>query len=286
MTHDERRKRHKAIAEAVADGIPVGEVCRRFKASAATLRGALIEFAIAIHRRQRQNKLRELLRLCKAKVPVAIAAERVGVSYETGRKHCQAAGIKPVRLARLRERWQPLDWTLRDVDLAKVLGVTRERIRQIRNLLGKDRSPEYHSVASATFRRWARLNPDQLHQHTVKQLTQRFEISVGCCRGALAKMGLKPRPEFLSPTITKDDLASLCQVDPLAGCWKLSEKLKRPKQFRKEYARYRSFRLFNGPIPRSLIVYPKCRNNMCLNPGHLATRRRNEAPQRLPSLEA
>lgn len=46
----------------------------------------------------------------------------------------QRAGVGQLRF-KSRMTWGPVDWTLRDVDIARKMGKTRERVRQVRQIL-------------------------------------------------------------------------------------------------------------------------------------------------------
>jgi Mor family transcriptional regulator len=62
------------------------------------------------------------------------AAKAAGITLARGRRKgsvCTGGSIVP------REKWESLDWTRQDVFLAVELGVSRERVRQVRRLLKK-----------------------------------------------------------------------------------------------------------------------------------------------------
>jgi hypothetical protein len=184
-----------------------------------------------------------------------------------------------------RARWETLDWTFRDADLARELGVSRERVRQIRYLLGKaksqrnDRAPDRYAKISIEFRRWARSHPDQVSNHTTSQLAKQFGLNYNVVFLSLRKLGMKAKPSLLGLTLNKDNLRSWCQIDPATECWCLQESrnLTHLKRLGQEYARTRVFRLFNGSIPDVEVVFTKCCNESCLNPAHMATGRWAEA---------
>jgi hypothetical protein len=77
-------------------------------------------------------------------------------------------------------KWRSWDWSKQDVELAREMGLSRERIRQIRQLLGAPRSP-HHGCLPATHRhntlvalQWAIENLDRLKGLSGRELTRQY----------------------------------------------------------------------------------------------------------------
>lgn len=67
-----------------------------------------------------------------------------------------------------------LDWSLRDIDLARLTGKTRERIRQMRNALHKKRSPMHRQKwISVQFYK----NIEQLRGLSYAEMSQKMKCS-------------------------------------------------------------------------------------------------------------
>jgi hypothetical protein len=95
----------------------------------------------------------------------------------TGQKRKPVRALKPgspgpssrreLRRAPYLAKWRSWDWSKQDVELASEAGLSKERIRQIRQLLGAPRSP-YHGSYPASRRQniitlqWAAENLDRL----------------------------------------------------------------------------------------------------------------------------
>lgn len=59
---------------------------------------------------------------------------------------------------RTRIDWAKVDWNLRDVDIAKLIGCTRERVRQVRKDKGIARSPMWHKRCGTVLERIAGMD--------------------------------------------------------------------------------------------------------------------------------
>ena len=74
---------------------------------------------------------------------------------------------RELQRARYLAQWRAVDWTKQDVELAREMGLSRERIRQIRQLLGVPQSPHHGSYSAYRHRnalalQWAAENLDRL----------------------------------------------------------------------------------------------------------------------------
>jgi hypothetical protein len=70
-------------------------------------------------------------------------------------------------------KWSAVDWKKRDVDIAEEMGVTRERVRQVRKDLHKPKSPLWHKRIATS--KMAILQTD-----TAKMTPKQVAKSVGC----------------------------------------------------------------------------------------------------------
>jgi transposase-like protein len=174
-------------------------------------------------------------------------------------------------------KWQTLDWKLRDVDLARAIGLSRERIRQLRNKLRQPKSPNHRTQLHlapeviAGFREWVHSSSEAVGEQTIRELSDRFGLKKSIVQYYLEKFGVKARPAFLGLHLTKENLRSFCEIDAVTGCWKLPTrfKLSHRKKIRKEYANRRVFKWFHGHLPSRLLVLNTCGDRQCINPEHL-----------------
>jgi transposase-like protein len=272
LTHDQWRERRVEIARALRRGYPLAQVCEQFGVTVATARSAFAENTTA-HQKQILLKRDRLLKLVK-NLPLRQAARKVRLAPETALAFCEAAGITPAPSPNQRRRvdWESLDWTLRDAALARLVGVSRERVRQVRHTLGKARSPHHGIHASVVpFRHWAISRPEVVADYTVKQLAQRFSTSAITISRHLAELGIKPRPSPTPPVITEENVQSFCEIDPDSECWVMrgADGLVRRVILQHDVAYRTVFKWFCGPIGAGTRIIHTCGNPHCINPAHL-----------------
>ena len=81
-------------------------------------------------------------------------AQALGTAYSTARRWAFLFGyrITDRRCRGPRDKWKSIDWTLSDSQIARGLGVTRERVRQVRKQHGLPPSTGRHrrDIVSAT----------------------------------------------------------------------------------------------------------------------------------------
>jgi hypothetical protein len=79
--------------------------------------------------------------MVKAGHPLKAAVKKHHVNYTALRNACILTGVEPPHASRVigQTVWSKLDWTLRDADLAKLLGVSREWVRRKRLELGREK---------------------------------------------------------------------------------------------------------------------------------------------------
>lgn len=96
----------------------------------------------------RRERAREVLDQVREGKSVFEVTLETGIPYHTLRDEALKAGIQLTRGQRqgsindklavvTRQQWESADWTLRDAELGRQLGVSRERVRQVRILLKK-----------------------------------------------------------------------------------------------------------------------------------------------------
>jgi hypothetical protein len=75
-------------------------------------------------------------------------------------------------------KWSSVDWSKQDAELAAETGLSRERIRQIRQLVGAPKSPHHGRVRkSAGALRWAKDNLDNLKGLSAAELGRKYGLS-------------------------------------------------------------------------------------------------------------
>lgn len=114
-----------------------------------------------------RKKKQKLPRAIDWRLQNSVIADRIGVSPQVVRywrlklrkprakTHRQHRHQK----AQSRREWSTWDWNLRNTDLAELHGLSRERIRQIRNLIGAGKSPKHRQ--QRTLGDLDRLFPDR-----------------------------------------------------------------------------------------------------------------------------
>lgn len=82
--------------------------------------------------------------------------------------------------------WGRADWSLRDVDIARALGCTRERVRQVRETLGKGKSPMWHKRVGTASERIAGMDTRRM---TPLEVGEAAGCSGTYARNVLVSMG-------------------------------------------------------------------------------------------------
>jgi hypothetical protein len=92
---------------------------------------------------------RQMASEVKKGASVEDVANRWGVHVMEVKAACVAAGVRlpglgmPSSQKVTRQQWAATDWNLRDVDIARMYGLSRERVRQVRKMLRRPRSKFY-----------------------------------------------------------------------------------------------------------------------------------------------
>lgn len=238
MNHEKRRERRQRMADRVNAGATPGEVANDFGVCLGTVYAACEEFSVAINDRR-------------------------------------GKGPSAVRLAAAR-RWESVDWNMQDHEISALLGVTRERVRQVRRGRGAGNA-RFHGQRkeSARVRAWLGSHRDQVPHLSLTQITALlpFQSSREMVQAALKSLGMSCA-ERVNQTelVTKETLYQFVTVDPVRGCWEWNGS-RNPQtgygQIGGGYAHRLAFQLFNGAIPRGKWILHSCDNPPCCNPNHL-----------------
>lgn len=88
--------------------------------------------------------------------------------------------------------WEKVDWSQRDADIARKLGVSRERVRQVRAARGV--GPSAHRADVQRFARWSRSRREKLHGVPVADALRLFGggLSHQVARRVLRAAGVRP----------------------------------------------------------------------------------------------
>jgi hypothetical protein len=89
-------------------------------------------------------------------------------------------------------QWDRVDWHLRDAEIAREFGISRERVRQVR--LSRGAGPSIHREAIQRFEQWVRGRIDKLHGKAVGKIIVEFgdNLSKPAARRILRAADVKP----------------------------------------------------------------------------------------------
>ncbi len=116
-------------------------------------------------------------------------------------------------------QWDQVDWGMRDAQVARELGVSRERVRQVRAARGM--GPSAHRAEVLRFEQFVAVNRDRLHGLPVAQIVEEYgtEISHQIARRIVRSAGVRPHdPESrwrgVDWRLTNRDLAEVYATSP------------------------------------------------------------------------
>ncbi len=90
-----------------------------------------------------------------------------------------APSRRQIRHAAWVAKWRAVDWTRQNVELAAETGLTHERIRQIRQILGVRRSPRHwRHRATAAVLEWVRNNAGKLRGLTAEEAREKYGLHI------------------------------------------------------------------------------------------------------------
>jgi hypothetical protein len=115
--------------------------------------------------------------------------------------------------------WDKVDWSLRDADIARELGVSRERVRQVR--ADRRAGPSSHRALVHKFVGWCKSRRDKLHGQTVAAVVAKFGggLSQQVARRIMRTVGVQPhdpgqRWREAEWRLPNRDLASIWDASP------------------------------------------------------------------------
>jgi hypothetical protein len=170
-----------------------------------------------------------------------VSPNRVGYFLPATRIQSAKAVTTPLWYRQLQRKaflakWSKMDWSKRDYELAEETGLSRERIRQIRQLVGAPRSPHHRRVRkTAAVLQWAKDNLEKLKGLSIAELGRKYGLSRW--QGSALYRFLKP---FLRDGRRKHrwDLMNFnlpnCDLERI---WRLSRNMAGPYRFRKQLQR-------------------------------------------------
>lgn len=160
FTHEQRRARRREMAAELFSGATLAHLTAKYGVTAATVRAAASEFYSefrTVLADQSESVVVDDLRSGKSATDVSI--ERgvpysfvltVARSHGVGLRRGPRPGTAMPSAKVPRSVWESLDWTQRDCVLARQLGVTGERVRQVRKMLGKGKVSRHRQMRLAS----------------------------------------------------------------------------------------------------------------------------------------
>jgi len=229
---------------------------------------------------ERRALRKQIADACAAGKDAKTAAMEFGVSLSYVKAACYGHGVKfprppsPLQIIS-REQWDAMDWSMRDCDIAAILSVSRERVRQVRILRGEPKSSQKRKKRlGIKTEAWLLENRATVAGMTLTEIRRSmpFKVSATCVFRALNDAGMEYRkPMRLSEMVTRENIEKFIVVTQPAGCWEWVGGHRGPGYagVGKEYGHRFVYELFNGPIPDGLWCLHKCDNPLCVNPEHL-----------------
>lgn len=278
MTHAERAERRKKIYEAVKDGMPQSDAALKFGVTLATVLSSLKEAGHIKQRYQnpamheRRSDMAEAVRSGKS---IADVADAFQCSRPLVGAACKQFGVNREQLCIVkREQWEEMDWRKRDVDIARKLGVSRERVRQMRRAMGVPTKKVFLQIEFERFREWANQNRNDLRGLSLKDIFNICNIKTGepliakWCK----KLGIgKTIP--IRDRIRPDNLESMTKKvqvrEDMSECWQFHEGRHRYKMIGGMPTHWYIFEIFHGVRPDDKMILHRCDNRQCVNPEHI-----------------
>lgn len=233
LTHEQRRDRQIVLAERVDSG--------------ATLTDVAIEYGVTVSL-------------------VSSACKRLGITVKRGRP----LGHVDTNALVKREAWNALDWSKRDTDLGIELGISRERVRQVRKILKRPKAEHHRSTTTGIqLREWLEANREKIEGLTandVREMTPE-KTNAGCIAREMKKLGIRMGQ---ASKLTTENLHEFVTVAGEKNCWEWNRVGSSAyPQIKSRYLHHVVFELFNGPRPAGKWVLHSCDNKQCVNPNHL-----------------
>jgi hypothetical protein len=149
-------------------------------------------------------------------------------------------------------KWSKVDWSKSNAELADQAGLSRERLRQIRQRVGVPKPTHRHNRVrkSAEALQWAKDSLDKLRGLSLVELRRKYGLS--CWRGSAVYQFLKPflrngsrkhRWDLMSFELPNRDLERIWRLPyNLAGPHRVRKQLQQPKWYFGPGRRYKDFR--------------------------------------------
>lgn len=273
MTHAESRERNAAMRAFVAAGGTRREAAEKF--------GVEYPYACVIcvgppgekGGRKVDPKAQLLRKRIRAYVNGGMtrrqAASRFGVHYQSAIKACVGLPVDVQPSA----DWSSVDWKNRDVDIARNLGLSRERVRQVRTKLGKPPSP-YQRQGDVG--RWVIDNREKISGMAIKDIHRICPLKTlsQCIYAAMKTNGIPFAVCVpILERIKRDGLREHCVI--IDGCWLWPGNLSNGNPSAADdcgstvYLRRLSWETEHGEDPGILYVKTTCGQARCVNPAHL-----------------
>ena len=116
-------------------------------------------------------------------------------------------------------QWDEVDWGQRDARIARDLGISRERVRQVRAARGM--GPSAHRAEVLKFEQYVAVNRERLHGMPVAEIVEDYatDISQQIARRIIRASGVRPHdPESrwrgVDWRLTNRDLAAVYETSP------------------------------------------------------------------------
>ena len=196
------------------------------------------------------------------------------------------------------QRYADVDWTLQDIVLAEQMGVSRERIRQVRRALNKPDPPAKHQWRHqyrSKLDKWAQANAAKMIGWTWKEIRESLPRSITATplsvRQAILRHGGRIRPTKKLPRLTLDLIRDeLTYREGRCWIWNGPTRETRgyvfPAYGPKAAGGIRLVRVWiwshlHGKYDRRrFAVGSRCGKRLCCNPKHLLLVRQGSWPKR------
>jgi hypothetical protein len=235
----------------------------------------------------RQSKSRLAALMVIGGKSISEAAALAGVGTGVVRATLSHMGVRPCSLphiarkrSKARAKWDGVDWRLRDTDIANQLGITRERVRQVRRSRGEVNAVNHRgnirTIQVAALIRDRKHELDGLHIADIEAALP-IKTSRTALRDLLIAEGISIDESRRGDGLTADNLIQFTDIREDTGCWewKLDRNpagygcVTRKGGGGNTYAHRRAYELCRGEIPPGLMVLHRCDNPCCVNPEHL-----------------
>lgn len=283
LTHEERRERRREIAQAYAAGASIPDLMAQFSLTYETVRRAIAEGGIP-RTRIPGATLEKAKSMILEGHDAPVIASTTGIAKGTVYRHAKQMGVRLKPGSRKREeqyrlinfgKWAAVDWSMRDGDIAQLIGVTGERVRQVRKILRKPASPDKgKTTAKILLRAWLQNNRQAVEGLTVGEAVNFIPLKASreLIQSVCKDLGIRLRSVTKTSTmVTRQTLIQFVSVNPATGCWEWKG-TRAPTGYGRvgaQYAHRFVFELFNGPMADGAQCLHKCDNPCCVNPQHL-----------------